>query len=72
MNAERFAELLGTMLEDNPGLDAEDDADADAAIRDVASFRDTGVLTSNAGLVVTLLDGTEFQLTIVLSRRGRS
>ena len=69
MKDARFAELLGTLLEDNPGLDDDDD---DAAIRDVASFRDAGVLTSNAGLVVTLVDGTEFQLTIVLSRRGRS
>ena len=65
MNDERFAELLGTLLEDNPGLDDNDD---DAAIRDVASFRDAGVLTQNHGLVVTLVDGSEFQLTVVLSR----
>lgn len=65
MNDERFAELLGTLLEEHPGLDDDDD---DAAIRDVASFRDAGVLTQNHGLVVTLVDGSEFQLTVVLSR----
>jgi hypothetical protein len=34
----------------------------------VRSFRDAGVLTRNAGLIVRLDDGTEFQITIVQSR----
>ena len=37
----------------------------------VRSFRDEGVLTSNAGIVVTLEDGSEFQVTIVQSERAR-
>jgi hypothetical protein len=34
----------------------------------VRSFRDAGVLTRNAGLVLRLDDGSEFQITIVKSR----
>ena len=37
-------------------------------VRDVASYRDAGVLTNNAGLVVLMKDGSEFQITIVQSR----
>jgi hypothetical protein len=35
---------------------------------DVQSFRATGVLSGNEGLVVRLADGSEFQVTIVQSR----
>lgn len=35
----------------------------------VTTFRDSGVLTMNRGLVVTLPSGQEFQLTIVESTR---
>lgn len=35
----------------------------------VATFRERGVLTMNRGLVVTLPNGQEFQLTIVESTR---
>ena len=35
----------------------------------VCSFREAGLLTSNAGLVVRLADGSEWQLTVVRSRR---
>ena len=34
----------------------------------VQSFCEAGLMTSNNGLVITLLDGSEFQLTIVQSR----
>lgn len=50
------------------------DSDADAAqeiaeaVRDVSTFSEAGVLTSNAGLVIRMRDGREFQLTIVQSR----
>ena len=37
-------------------------------IQGVATFADAGVMTMNHGLVVTMDDGTEFQLTIVRSR----
>ena len=35
--------------------------------RDVRSFADAGLLTSNSGLVVTLNNGTTFQITVVRS-----
>ena len=37
--------------------------------RHVRTFEDNGVLTGNRGLVVTLGNGQEFQLTIVESSR---
>ena len=37
-------------------------------VRAVATFADAGVLTMNHGLVVTMDDGTEFQITVVRSR----
>ena len=37
----------------------------------VVSFESAGVLTNNAGVVVTLEDGSEFQVTIVQSERAR-
>jgi hypothetical protein len=44
----------------------------DEAIRDeVVSYRtfaDAGLFTNDAGLVVRLADGTEYQLTVVRSR----
>lgn len=36
----------------------------------VNTFKESGVLTMNAGLVVKLADGNEFQLTVVQSDRG--
>ncbi len=36
----------------------------------VTTFRESGVLTNNHGLVVSLPDRTEFQITIVESTRG--
>ncbi len=39
------------------------------AVRRVCSFEERGVLTGNAGIVVTLESGEEFQLTIVQSKR---
>lgn len=38
------------------------------AIRDVRTFREAGVLSTNEGLVVRTEDGSEFHLTIVKSR----
>lgn len=37
-------------------------------VRSVRTFEDDGVLTRDKGLVLTLKDGTEFQITIVRSR----
>ena len=59
--AERaFAELLREVL-DESGNDAQ-------AFRRIETFEEAGILTLNAGLVVELTDGTEYQITIVRSR----
>lgn len=39
-------------------------------VRSAWSFEHVGVMTSNAGLVVSLADGSEYQITIVQSRRS--
>lgn len=48
-------------------LSCEDD-DLLEQIADGHTFADAGVLTMNAGLVLRLADGSEFQLTVVRSR----
>lgn len=50
------------------------DDDEDASLTDIASaltFEDHGVLTSNRGIVLDLTDGSQFQITIVQSRRSQ-
>lgn len=47
--------------------DALDSYSDDPNIASVQSFADAGVLTNDAGLVVRMADGSEFQLTIVQS-----
>ena len=38
----------------------------------VRTFESAGVMTRDDGLVVQLTDGTEFQVRVVMSRRGSS
>ena len=40
-------------------------------IRSVETYADAEVLTRDNGLVVRFVDGSEIQITLVLSRRGR-
>lgn len=40
----------------------------DDEINDVRTFEDAGVLTRDAGLIINLPDGSEFQVTIVRRR----
>lgn len=37
-------------------------------IKDVVTYQDAGLLTSNAGLVIRLMDGSEFQVQIIKSK----
>ena len=53
-------ELISEAADDSFGIGWED-----ARVR---TFEDAGVMTYNKGLVITLPDGSEFQLTIVQSR----
>jgi len=68
MNEERFESLLATMLEEHADLDENDD---DVVVAEVVTFRDAGVLTYDRGLVVRMVDGSEFQVTLVQSRGAR-
>ena len=43
----------------------------DQRVKSVQTFREVGMLTNDTGLVVTMKDGSEFQLTVVQSRRER-
>jgi hypothetical protein len=37
-------------------------------VRRIETFEEAGVLTRNAGLVIRMTDGSEFQVTVVRSR----
>ena len=56
---EGLRELIETAEEDSFGIGWED-----ARVR---TFEQAGIMTYNKGLVISLPDGTEFQLTIVQS-----
>lgn len=60
MTEEEFADLLREAMEESDVVGDE--------VRDVRTFGDSGLLTSNVGLVVKLDDGSEFQVTVVRSR----
>ena len=53
-------ELSETAEEDSFGIGWEE--------AEVRTFQQAGIMTYNKGLVISLPDGTEFQLTIVQSR----
>jgi hypothetical protein len=55
-------------LPDGEAPDLLNSDDAPVAIRSMRTYREAGLLTSNKGLVVTLTDGSEFQLQIVRSK----
>jgi len=70
MDATRLAEILVDLLEehvadlDDAGLPVSELTGAD-----VETFGDAGVPTDDAGFVVTLGDGSEFQTSVVQSKR---
>ena len=70
MNENELQDALKNLLEESAFMDDEDRADAgisDELVLRVSTFADEGVLTTDAGLVVTAKDGSEFQITIVRS-----
>ena len=74
MNARELQDLLRELLEEL--LFAREDADdplADLAertdgIRQICTYDDVGMMTTDKGLVIECDDGTELQLTIVQSK----
>jgi hypothetical protein len=73
VNENELQDALKTLLEEIAFMDAEDRQDAGlgddlSGVKRVRTFEEEGVLTHDAGLVITTADGGEFQLTIVRSR----
>ena len=69
MDEKTFAgELMAILLEGD--LDVSDEINSDT-IDTVLDYAQAGLLTRDAGLVVRMKDGSEFQLTIVRSREAR-
>ena len=73
MNENELQDALKTLLEEIAGMDDEDREDAGlgddlSGVKRVRTYEEEGVLTHDAGLVITTADGGEFQLTIVRSR----
>ena len=73
MTDREHQDALKTLLEELKFMDDEDRADAglDSDLTDIAevrTFDEAGVMSTNAGLVLAMADGGEFQVTIVRSR----
>jgi hypothetical protein len=70
MTEQGFANCLQAILDGaiDGAASAVNEAFDPDGIQGVATYRDAGVMTMNNGLVVTMDDGTEFQLTVVRSR----
>ena len=73
MNETELQDTLRTLLQELSYMDSEDLDQFDipcelSEIERISTFDEAGVLTQDAGLVITTADGSEFQLTIVQSR----
>ena len=72
MNETEFEDALKTLLEELHFMDEQDRQDAGlpdemAEATRVRTYAEAGVLAGNAGLVITLADGSKFEVTIVQS-----
>jgi hypothetical protein len=63
MGEREVREILTEML-----LNDEEGYFPGGGVRDVRSFSEGGLMTSNEGLVLKLADGSEFQIQILQSR----
>jgi len=71
VNEHELQDALKGLLDDVAFMDDEERAEAgisDELVLRISTFADEGVLTTDAGLVVTAKDGSEFQITIVRSK----
>lgn len=67
MNAARLAEILKELIDTYlDGAEALGEPELDRA--SVDTFADAGVITNDLGVVVTLTDGAEFQVTVLQSK----
>ena len=65
MTETKVAELLTAALY---YYDEENEEYDESIVKNIKTFEETMVLTSNKGLVIKLKDGSEFQVTVVKSR----
>jgi len=73
MNETEMPDALKTLLEEITYMDADDRGqfgvpDELADIENISTFADAGPMTNNAGVVLKLADGSEFQVAVVQSR----
>ena len=73
MNDTELQQTFKTLLDEISYMDTDDLDQFDmpeelAEIERISTFDEAGVLTQDAGLVITMKDGSEFQLTIIQSR----
>ncbi len=61
-------ELLNLLIDERDDPDLADLAGPFEGVRDVRTFDEADILTTDKGPVVACEDGTEYQLTIVRSR----
>ena len=66
MNEKAFAACLTDVLNGHYDMDETE------GVRDAVPYDEAGVLTQNAGLIVRMVDGSEYQITVVRSRGPRS
>lgn len=67
ISAKEFEGILKMTLEDaeqESEVCVDDEGEA-VNMQSLKTFEEAGVLTGNAGLVLKLMDGSEFQITIV-------
>jgi hypothetical protein len=71
MNAARLADVIKELMDTyvDCGAEALGEPELDGA--SVGTLAEAGVITADAGLVVTLEDGSEFQVTVVQSRSAQ-
>lgn len=73
MNEKELQDALKTLLREIALMDEDKASDAGVPddlvnLRRVRTYEEDGVLTNNAGLVITTAGGDEFQISIVRSR----
>lgn len=65
MGESEFVDLLDSLLSDADLTD-----EYGVKLARTSTFEQSGLMTSNKGLMVTMADGSEFQVTVVLSKQG--
>lgn len=69
MDEKQFAADLMVLIFEE--ADEVSEAFNDQTVANVETYREAGIMSGNAGIVVTMKDGSEFQITVVQSRPAR-